>query len=447
VDPAAVLGRHGLLLGPVLGWLAGVTGVPAAATARAVVVAAAVPLLGVALAGSLRARRRGDRRGAVAVAALTAGLAGLAVAVLAPRIALARAATGPVRTWGGAGLSLAELGILIAALCGLTGAAGRLRRRSLGPRHVLAVGLGALLVLAPAGYVLLWAWQGWDGGHRVVRADPDVLPAVTTVEAEGPAATRTLVVREGPAGLRWNLLRASGPLLGDSSAALAARAGVGTGGGADQAEVLPVLGAMLSDSGSDVRAQLEDLDVGSVLLLPPLGEGSVNALDASPGLVRVGTPEGAVLWRVELTHAGVATSSRPARVRVLRADGETLQALPSAGASRTDVDTRLQPGPAGRVLVLAERSDAGWRAWLDGRELVPARHGGWAQAFLLPAAGGHLVVEHRGPAQRALDLTRATVLAVALLLALPLPRRRRRLLAAHLPPASPGSAASGKVRR
>jgi GT2 family glycosyltransferase len=445
VDPAAVLGRHGLVLGPAVDWLARVTGVPAAATARALVLAAAIPLLAIALAGSLRVRRFGDRRGTVAVAALIAALAGLAVAVLAPRIALARAAGAPVRTWGGAGLSLAELGVLTAALCGLTGAAGRLRRRPLGPRHVVVLCLGALLVLAPAGYALLWAWQGWDGGHRVVRAGPDVLPAVTTVEAEGPAATRTLVVREGPSGLRWNLLRAAGPRLGDSSAALAYRAGVGTGGPADQAEVLPVLGAMLSDSGSDVRAQLEDLDVGSVLLLPPLGESSVNALDASPGLVRVGTPEGAVLWRVELSHAGADTSSRPARVRVLAADGETLQPLPSSGANRTEVDTRLQPGPAGRALVLAERADEGWRAWLDGRELVPARHGGWAQSFLLPAAGGHLVVEHRGPAQRAVDLTRTAVLGLALLLALPLPRRRRRLLAAHLPPSSPPT--SGRGRR
>ena len=88
-------------------------------------------------------------------------------------------------------------------------------------------------------------------------------------------------MREGPAGLRWNLLRASGPLLGDSSAALAARRRGRYQVGADQAETsCPCWGRMLSDSGSDVRAQLEDLDVGSVLLLPPLGRRSVNAPDA-----------------------------------------------------------------------------------------------------------------------------------------------------------------------
>ena len=440
-DPAVLLGRPGVPLVPLLDRVAGLTGASPAGLLRGLAAAALVPLLLVALAGPLRGRGPADRRGTAALVALIAGLAGLAAAVLAPRIGLAQTVAGPVRSWWGPGLSLLELGVLVAALCRLTGAAGRLRRHSPGPRHGLALGLGVLLVAAPLGLALVWAWQGWAGGHRVVRADPDVLPVVAGVEAEGPAATRTLVVRVRPSGLRWSLMRAAGPRLGDFSAALAGRAGVGTAGPADRELVLPVLGAMLSDAGRDVRDRLADLDVGSVLLLPPLDQASVRAVDASPGLVRVGTPDGAVLWRVELDAAGDGAPSRPARVRVLDPRGVTLQALPSTG---TRVNTRLPAGTPGRVLVIAERADPGWRAWLDGRALVPARHAGWSQSFLLPARGGHLVVEHRATGQRPLDLARTAVLALGLLVAAPLPRRRRRLLAAHLPAGTAVGAGRGR---
>ena len=92
---------------------------------------------------------------------------------------------------------------------------------------------------------------------------------------------------------------------------------------------------------------------------------------------------------------------------------------------------------------------AGWRARLDGRELVPARHGGWAQARSCCQAAGKAIAVSRAPRTGAatLDLTRAiSVLAVALLLALPLgtaaavPAERL----AHLPPGEPGP---GSVRQ
>ena len=234
-----------------------------------------------------------------------------------------------------------------------------------------------------------------------------------------------------------------GPRLGDSSAALAARlVGAGRAASADDRLVLPVLGTLLSGNGTDDRDTLADLDIGSVLMLPPVDDASAVALDAAPGLVRVGNPGAAVLWRVELAGSGAAPS-RPARVRVLAADGTTLAALPSDGAR---VDTVIPAGPTGRWLVLAERADPGWHARLDGHELAPAAHAGWAQAFLLPARGGHLVVEHRGPPW--IDPVRLAVLGLALLAVIPLPGRRRRLLAgtaaraaATAGPGSPGAAA------
>jgi len=161
----------------------------------------------------------------------------------------------------------------------------------------------------------------------------------------------------------------------------------------------------------------------------------------------VGSPDGAVLWRVELDSSAGAPS-RPTRVRVLGSDGKTVQALPSQGLR---VDTTIPAGPAGRAVVLAERADPGWHARLDGRELVPARHSGWAQAFLLPTAGGHLVVEHRVRGQHLVELARWAMLALGLLAAVPIPSRRRRVLRAArtvrtgLPPSAAAAPAAQRV--
>ena len=168
-----------------------------------------------------------------------------------------------------------------------------------------------------------------------------------------------------------------------------------------------------------------------------LGARAGRGARTGPG----GQPRGAVLWRVELSDAGSAPS-RPARARVLAADGTTLAALPSDG---TGMDTVLPAGPAGRWLVLAERADPGWQARLDGHELAPSVHAGWAQSFLLPARGGHLVVEHRGWPW--LDPVRLAVLGLALLAAVPLPGRRRRLLAGARARAAAAAAPAAARRR
>ena len=445
-DPGDLLldGHRPFSLVPrMLSWLPGADPVT---VVRGLAVALVAPALVLGLAALLRP----GQHALAAAAAWVAALGGLTVAILAPRLWVAPVIGGGSRGWWGPGMSMMLLGVLAAVLCRLDGASGRLRRRSLGARHGIAVGLGALMVLGPLVTLAAWAWHGHSsaaasrdraevaraglqtpGGAPVRRGDPVVLPAVAAAEAQGPAGTRTLVLRVAGSGVRWNLARSAGPEYGAGSAALAARiAERPEVGRADERVVLPVLGSLLSDSGADVRDRLAELAVGSVLLLPPLDDASVLALDASPGLLRVGTANGAVLWRVELTAVGDAPS-RPVRVRVVGQNGVTLQALPSNGL---EVSTSLPAGPAGRAVVLAERADPGWHALLDGRELVPAQRSGWAQAFLLPTDGGHLTIEHRVRGQHPLELARWATLALGLLAAIPIPSRRRRVLIAARTP-------------
>jgi hypothetical protein len=294
-------------------------------------------------------------------------------------------------------------------------------------------------------------------GRGLVAADPDVLPDVAAVEARGALAQRTLVLQVRTDGVDWTLARDAGPRLADSSAALAL-AKLPGGGAPDDAEiVLPVIADLLADTGEDLRPQWQDLAVASVLLLPPLDEPAALAIDASPGLVRSGTPAGGLLWRVEPgtgsdtaegasaqdetaqgeTAQGETAESeedrealaarRGARVRVLSEDGQVLAAVASAVPENgMDVTGRIEDGPQGRMLVLAERADPGWQAFLDGRRLASHVHGDWAQAFELPADGGRLAVRYREPWQPLSDAARVAMLVVAGLLALPLPRLKRR---------------------
>ena len=389
---------------------------------RAAAIALVLPLLVIGLSALLR---RGTGRPVLVL--WVTGLAGLAVAVLVPVLDLRTVPDGELHGWPGTGVSLLAFAVLAAGLVRLDGAAGRLRSRSLGSLHWLAVGAGAVSVIAPVILLAAWSVGGWtaDQDGWVHRGSPDVLPAVAKAEAEGPAATRTLVLKLTPEGVRWSLYRTGGPRIGQESAATFAHLSARPGSGPTaERPVLDAIGGLLSDSGQDQTGRLADLDIGSILLLAPARDTATVALDTAPGLVRVATPNGGVLWRVELDGSD-GGPSRPARVRVLSATGQATQTLPSTGLG---VHADLAAGPAGRVLVLAERADPGWQARLGGIRLTPLTHAGWAQAFELPRSGGVVTVQYVGAGAGQWGLARLAVAGLALLVAVPLPRRRPRLL-------------------
>ncbi|MBT0770337.1 glycosyltransferase [Kineosporia sp. J2-2] len=416
---------------------------------RAMAVLVVVPPLVLAV----RAVTGGRRRRVTLTAGLLALLA-LGVAVAVPVADTRQGADGLLRGWSGPAVSLLLLALTTATLAHLDGAAGRLRARSIGAAHWGAVTMGALAVLMPLLTLTAWAADGWTAGPNrwVHRTDPEVLPAVAAAEADGDAATRTLAVQPTADGVRWTLYRTGGPRIGQESAATLTPSAAAARDAADE-PVLLTIGALLSGSAHDQRDRFADLDIGSVLLLtgrpadPDGVQAAIAALDVAPGLVRVSETGDQVLWRVEPEAEAGSTPSRPARARVVSEDGDVLTTVP---ARDTDFTAELGQGEAGRLLVLSERADPGWTATLDGSGLEPVTRAGWAQAFELPRHGGTLVVRHDDPAGEALGLARLTVLGLALLVAVPLPRRRPRLLPppkAWRPQRQPVQVASGSTGR
>ena len=145
-------------------------------------------------------------------------------------------------------------------------------------------------------------------------------------------------------------------------------------------------------------------------------------LEAVPGLDTVGPTESGWLWRVKPSYASAGLSDVVNRVRLVDAKGNTVAPVASDGL---DVDTAIAAGASGRSVVLAERADAGWQAWLDGKELA-AVNDGWAQAFGLPQAGGKLEIRYDHPLNGVLGLVQLVLVGLTVLLALPVRPRRGR---------------------
>ncbi|GGK67083.1 glycosyltransferase [Ornithinimicrobium pekingense] len=346
-----------------------------------------VPLWLAAL-GALLTRGRAVRRATVLVAAAVV-LVG--TAMLLPRLALGTLPPGHteqgevVTTWPGTMLSLAGAALLLAAGLGLDRllrVAGRIhaqRRRRLeegrsstgatdaghgapvpswlrGPgASAAAVGAVALVVLGAL--VPLGLTTVREALPLVAAADP--LPAVAAEQARGPAAVRTLVlapVEEGaadPAGEEAQTRSLDVDLRGDEpepARILRDRA-------AELATGVPAAGR-LADAASAVAgeaapteavAALHDLAVGYVLVEADARHPLVTQVDSLPGLSRVSSPEGQVLWRM--------TDNDAARVRVAGPDGRTLQRLDVTGPHAA-ASGQVQDLPEGAALRVSEGQ--GW---------------------------------------------------------------------------------------
>jgi hypothetical protein len=195
------------------------------------------------------------------------------------------------------------------------------------------------------------------------------------------------------------LLRADGPRLGDADTVAGSDIATGLDG---------TVSDLASGRGGDAAADLLPYGVRFVLLGRPVDPALADAIDSVPGLVRVSAPDNSALWKVRYPSG---------RVRIVSGPTDTSGTVLPSGA--VGVRTRVPAARAPRLLTLADQSDPRWQATLDGRRLEPSEYDGWAQAFVLPADGGRLVVRYDdGNRQFLLWLQLAAVL-VALVLALP----------------------------
>ncbi|NUP73748.1 MAG: glycosyltransferase family 2 protein, partial [Sinomonas sp.] len=257
------------------------------------------------------------------------------------------------------------------------------------------------------------------------------LPATASDLGLGNQQTKTLVLRTTPeGGFSAALMRGSGTTLDSLSTVAAASRVIGAIGSeriaaddAASAALRRSVAVVSSASGVDPRAELDALGVGFVVLQQRDGADAVIAsqMDSVPGLVAVGQTDVGWLWRVTPRNQQAAKELDIAhRASIVDPKGAVLGYVASGPET---VDATIPSGPEGRLLVLAERSDPHWSAWVDGHRLTSTTQG-WQQAFTLPAAGGNLEVRYEQPAATPLGILAAVVLLVVALAAVPSRGRR-----------------------
>jgi hypothetical protein len=302
-----------------------------------------------------------------------------------------------------------------------------------------------LLMAGPLASMGLWATQnvladadsspsasGALGTPRLVQpSGPGTLPATAVDHGQGPEQTRTLVITAGEnGGYTSSLMRGAGTTLDSLSTVAAGRSIVGSPGqerlAADDdatASIRNAVATIVAGTGVDPRPGLEQLGAGFVVLksADTAAQLTANKIDSVPGLVAVGKTDSGWLWRVTpLNQAAAADAETAHRVRVVDAKGAVVALLPSLGTSAAG---DIPAGGDGRLVVLAERADAGWSAWLDGRQLSPTTSG-WAQAFTLPSTGGQIEIRYTTVWEPWLSIVQAVVIGLTVLLAIPMPARR-----------------------
>ncbi|WP_237762689.1 glycosyltransferase family 2 protein [Arthrobacter sp. ERGS1:01] len=384
------------------------------------------------------------RAGTVRTLWLVALLA-LAVSYGSKLIAVALDGTTLVTPFNGPAVSVAFFALLAAALLGFD-AVYRRAYDPAGPgagRHraskATAVAVSLLLVAAPAASLGLWAANGINGSDSALTGSQAVkpmnvgsIPATAADRGTGPEESRTIVLRVMPGnGVQATLMQGAGTTLDTLSGIAAADRITGAPGKETVKDPDPAtamlretVAAMMAASGIDPRPQLTQLGVGFVVLQngDTAAELLANELEAVPGLDTVGPTDSGWLWRVKPGYATVGTTDVVNRVRLVDAGGAAIAPVASDGLG---VNTTVPKGSDGRRVVLAERFDAGWRAWFDGKEVKPVAQG-WAQAFDLPAASGKLEIRYEQPWNTVMSLVQIVLLGLTVLLAVPVRARRGR---------------------
>ncbi|MFP5313693.1 MAG: glycosyltransferase family 2 protein, partial [Actinomycetes bacterium] len=395
-----------------------------------------------------------------------AAVASLATGWLASHVATGLNAGVMVTPFTGPAVSAASFALLAAAVTGaelLLAAADKVSgsgAKARTARAGLALGLVVLLagplagmaawsaqnLLRPAGTATAAATPagaadaaadrtgGALGVPRLVEATAGrSLPATAIDRGNGPEQTRTLLLNTGEDGtFNASLMRGSGTTLDSLSAIAAARNIIGAPGAesvrdddAVTASLRRVVATLVAGQGVDPRPDLEQLGVGFVVLrsADTAAQLTASRMDAVPGLVAVGQTDVGWLWRINPLNQPVLQAADVAhRVRIVDPSGATTALVPSGV---DDVDAAIKAGPEGRLVVLAERADPGWSAWLDGRKLTSTTSG-WSQAFTLPASAGQLTVRYQNPWSFWAAAAQITVIGLTVILAIPMPPRRPR---------------------
>lgn len=324
-----------------------------------------------------------------------------------------------IRTWPGGATLVFSAALILAASIATDG----LRERMVGvsfnidqPFIVFAVVVAVFAPVLSAGY-----WFSAAAG-QLHKAPLAAVPAFVEADALGGQAPRTLVLGQDRDGaVQYTLVNGAGPTLGSADAGPP---------GAVWAAFDPLVAGLASGRGGDEVAGLAGYGVRYVLLAAGTSKALIPTLDSEPGLRRLSSASGEVLWRI----AGVTSRAR-------LADGATQSALDvvvaPVGAAWVGIDPYLDQlipaGPVDRELVVGAVAEPGWQATVIGPDgtvqqvlaaKVPTGQLSWSQGFSAPASSSRVVISFdQGQRTRWLWL-QLIVLFVLVVLALPSRQRR-----------------------
>jgi hypothetical protein len=353
---------------------------------------------------------RRTRQVPVARAGVLMLLAGVGGAVAVTRVVGVTPGVADSRHWPGALLLLAGAGAVLAATVAAAGVATALTGHSFGWRQLGAAGLVVLSIAATV--TLGGSWLARGAGGPLSGSATTSLPLFTQVEMARPTSPRALVVRTGSGGgLTYALVRRpSGPSLGDAD--------VGPMSGSQAAAHLAV--AVRDSAGGLPRAGAELQPFGIEFLVVP--SGSVSRL--APQLAKTATltvvpAPGATVYRSSLPAGELSVLPAAAAKAALSGSplAPTNAKLLAADAGSADVV--VPAGRAGRIAVLAEPADSHWQATVGSMALAARTAYGWAQAFVLPAAGGRLRIGYHDSRRGTLLWVELAAVVLTLLLAVP----------------------------
>jgi hypothetical protein len=365
-----------------------------------------IPIVLAALVGLNRRSRVAVARTAVALM-----IVGVAVAIALTRDAGVTTGLPASRHWPGLALLVAGAGALLAALVAAVGARPALQGHSFGWRQTAAVAIIGLAVVSTATLAVSWLIRG--AGVPLTRGDPQVLPLFTQSELDVKTTPRALVLDDTPPTISYALIRRPhGSQLGDGDTAPERPPGPAS---RQLATAVRDLVAGRPGAGSE----LAPFDIGYVVAETAGAQRIVPTLGRVPTLTVVPAP-GATVWRSSLPTSELTLLTPAAAARAI-GGATSVAATKALPASAGSADVTLPPGSAGRLVVLAEPANGGWHASIDGHDLQRRTAYGWAQAFVVPSAGGRLQL---GYSSRSRDLWLVgELIAVVILFGAMLPGR------------------------
>jgi len=352
----------------------------------------------------------------LAVVAMILGIVQVIVLVTPP------GATTALRSWPGPATLLLGTAMIAAAAFGADGLPARMSRESFNLAQPLAAILALGVILAPIASVVLWFP---DAPGKLRKAPASAVPAFVEADALGPAAPRTLVLRQDAEGrVQYNLIDGAGPMLGDADVAPPSQV---------WERIDPLVSALASGRGGDEVTALTGYGVRYVLLSSGTSADLIPVLDGAPGLRRLSSAGGEVLWSI----SGVTT-----RARILVGPDEVPVALaqrPSLDPSALlDVDPYFDATPpdgsGGGTFVVGAVQDTGWRAAVvdaatgQSQDLAAVEPPGmldWSQGFTLPPGQQAIRVWFDDQSRSRWLWAEGITLLVLIVLALPSRKSRR----------------------